>query len=523
MDFAFESGFDQATADLIIQLQLQDVGVYAEHAKGKAREPTDEELAFHLQNDDLESVSQLLSDRRMAMSFAAAVQADAQILVDSQVEEDSNANDRDIARHWIENGGSPIAATNFPSNSESTALDDETLTKLQILYVSGMEGYQGIDSVDEAGTETEQAESSAWAARRIRQAPSRMHRCIACAEDTEFVNVVRVPCRHEYCRSCLESLFNASMTDESLFPPRCCRQPIVMSIARIFLKSDLVQQYEKKKIEFETPNRTYCYSAGCSAFIETSHIEGEVATCSDCGRTTCTSCKGRAHIGDCPNDTSLQQLLDTARENGWQRCFSCWRMVELDHGCNHMKFVATLLFPFACDFLTEGHDSCHCGAQFCYNCGLRWKSCSCEQWNEHRLLARAYQIIDREQNPPLAVAPPLAIDNHEPDGQLLPEIDGSEAEIQEASEASDEESQTTPEAAASVLETHITHRPMSRDILVARTIQDLRENHECDHDRWKYVRGPHLCEECSHYLPEYIFECRQCRLQACNRCRRNRL
>ncbi|KGO75966.1 hypothetical protein PITC_073420 [Penicillium italicum] len=191
MDCVFESGFDQATADLIIQLQLQDVGVYAEYVKGKAREPTDEELAFQLQNDDLESGSQLLSDRRMAMSFAAAVQADAQILVDSQVEEDINANDRDIARHWTENGGSPIAETSFPSNSESTALDDETLTKLQILYVSGMEGYQGIESVDEAGTETEQAESSAWAARRIRQAPSQMHRCIACAEDTEFVNVIQ--------------------------------------------------------------------------------------------------------------------------------------------------------------------------------------------------------------------------------------------------------------------------------------------------------------------------------------------
>ncbi|KAJ5582135.1 IBR domain containing protein, partial [Penicillium sp. DV-2018c] len=216
-----------------------------------------------------------------------------------------------------------------------------------------------------------------------------MHRCIACGEDAEFVNVVRAPCRHEYCRTCLEDLFKASMTDESLFPPRCCKQPIVLSIARIFLKSELVQQYKKKKREYETPNRTYCYSAGCSAFIEMSNIEGEVATCSECGRTTCTSCKGRAHMGDCPNDTSMQLLLDAARENGWQRCYSCWRMVELDHGCNHM--------------------TCRCGAQFCYNCGLQWKTCSCEQWNEHRLLARAYEIIDREPNPPVAAAhPPVA-------------------------------------------------------------------------------------------------------------------
>ncbi|KAJ5734122.1 IBR finger domain-containing protein [Penicillium malachiteum] len=127
MDYVFKHGFDQATADLIIQLQLQDVCLHAEYSKGKSREATDEELAFQLQNNDLESMSQLLSDRRMAMSFAATVQADAQILLDSQMEEDSIAKDRDIARDWRENGGCSIAANDLPSNSESTALDNETI------------------------------------------------------------------------------------------------------------------------------------------------------------------------------------------------------------------------------------------------------------------------------------------------------------------------------------------------------------------------------------------------------------
>jgi hypothetical protein len=90
-----------------------------------------------------------------------------------------------------------------------------------------------------------------------------MAQCVACGDDAEFFNVACVPCQHEYCRSCLEALFKASITDESLFPPRCCRQPINLSTARLFLKSDLVHLYEKKKIEFETPNRTYCYSTFC--------------------------------------------------------------------------------------------------------------------------------------------------------------------------------------------------------------------------------------------------------------------
>lgn len=338
MACVLEPEIDQHTADLIIQLQLQDAGLYFESSKGKSREPTDEELAFQLQIEELEGNSQFLFDRRMAISFAAAVQTDGMILADNLAEEENAAKDRDIARHWTEDRF-PVTAENPKSSSEPTTLDDETLSKLQILYMSGIDGYHDTSSIETTNTEDEQAESSAWAARRNHRSSSLMRRCISCREEIEFVNVARVPCRHEYCRPCLEGLFNASMTDESLFPPRCCKQPIDMSIARIFLKSDLVQQYEKKKIEFETPNRTYCHSSACSAFISLSHIDGEVATCPHCGFTTCTSCKGRAHTGDCPNDTAMQQLLVTAQENGWQRCYSCWRLVELDHGCNHMTLV----------------------------------------------------------------------------------------------------------------------------------------------------------------------------------------
>ncbi|PVH71728.1 hypothetical protein DL98DRAFT_387736, partial [Cadophora sp. DSE1049] len=50
-----------------------------------------------------------------------------------------------------------------------------------------------------------------------------------------------------------------------------------------------------------------------------------------------------------------QQVLQAADENGWQRCYSCRRLVELDIGCNHI--------------------TCHCGAQ--YICAQRWKTCTC--------------------------------------------------------------------------------------------------------------------------------------------------
>lgn len=54
-------------------------------------------------------------------------------------------------------------------------------------------------------------------------------------------------------------------------------------------------------------------------------------------------------------------------------------------------------------------------------------------------------------------------------------------------------------------------------------MNDLRETQFCTHERWRYIDGPHQCEECFYMLPRYVFECRHCRILACWRCRHNRL
>lgn len=236
---------DQLTAELIVLIQLENACSYSETSKGKSRDPTDEELAFHLQKEQLEAVSHALKDRRIAMSFAAAVQADGRILAETQVEEESASEDRLVARQCM-NGEHLVPLDNF--EPKTAGLDDETLEKLEILYVSGVKGYY---NWKDEGSETGHAESSTWAARRSHQPRSRMVQCVACEDNTEFFNVAWVPCQHEYCRPCLEALFKASITDESLFPPRCCRQPINLSMARIFLKSELVHLYEKKGLSLK--------------------------------------------------------------------------------------------------------------------------------------------------------------------------------------------------------------------------------------------------------------------------------
>lgn len=113
---------------------------------------------------------------------------------------------------------------------------------------------------------------------------------------------------------------------------------------------------------------------------------------------------------------------------------------------------------------------CRCRTEFCYECGRKWKTCNCILYSEDMLVQRAGQIADRP-------AQPGAAEMFLPRGERVQQI-----------------------------------------------VRELRERHDCDHrGSWRRVQGPHFCEECRNYLPEYILECLHCRLQACVRCRRNRL
>lgn len=181
-----------------------------------------------------------------------------------------------------------------------------------------------------------QVESSSWAAKR-NPSNAAKRQCTACHESFTYHDLARAPCKHEYCRDCIRDLFQASLTDDTLFPPRCCKKPITFGGGvRIHLTSAIVKSYEHKKIEFETPDRTYCSNAPCSMFLGVESISHEKATCVSCETVTCTLCKAASHTGDCPADTGLQQVLATAQENGWQRCTNCRRVIELDVGCNHI-------------------------------------------------------------------------------------------------------------------------------------------------------------------------------------------
>ena len=158
---------------------------------------------------------------------------------------------------------------------------------------------------------------------------------------------------------CLETMFRKATVDESLFPPRCCHLDIPISAVEIYLNSELVKLYNKKSVEFATPNRVYCHEPRCSAFIGSTTTAATILQCTECFGATCGFCKAKAHAGkECSDTDDLNSMAKVLNEKeGWQRCPRCHHMVELMIGCYHI--------------------TCICSAQFCYLCTAKWKECSC--------------------------------------------------------------------------------------------------------------------------------------------------
>ncbi|CAF3968114.1 unnamed protein product [Rotaria sordida] len=118
------------------------------------------------------------------------------------------------------------------------------------------------------------------------------------------------------------------------------------------------------------------------------------------------------------------------------------------------------------------HMTCRCHAEFCYVCAIPWKNCKCPQWDEENLYR--------------------------------------EARVRTARIPAHQRTQT--------------NNGIDLNEAIQRMANQLRANHECRHTNgWAYTRGGGRCEECGHFLPQYLFRCYQCHFMACNRCRRNRL
>ncbi|KAK5955878.1 hypothetical protein OHC33_003519 [Knufia fluminis] len=337
-------------------------------------EYADNLAAIEIYLEELEIQRTVARDARLAESIVEAKLTDLSTVSEITQQEQQAREDHTYARRLAEGEDDAVAPTN-DNNDDNTAPSYEeeianattpALSKLAGLWVSAKAGRALHPENKEFDPDPEPEFEGLLRAQ-----------CCLCLDHKSYFETVAVPCGDTWCQDCLRELFYDACRDESLYPPRCCTEPIPVASVEVLLPRDMIVEVEQKRVELSTQDRTYCANTACSKFIPPADITSDIAECQKCNSRTCIHCKKEAHENECQEDADAQAVLELAEQEGWKRCGNCQAIVELKHGCNHI--------------------SCRCSHEFCYKCGVApWKNCGCPQWDEEMLIERTQQVAARE-------------------------------------------------------------------------------------------------------------------------------
>ncbi|KAG8531967.1 uncharacterized protein KY384_003603 [Bacidia gigantensis] len=372
-------GMDGATAALILQIQEEDIEYLASENKGKGIEDVeyDAEFALLTYQRELRESRTKLSDQRMCQSLTQAVVFDAIVLYRHTAEERRATFDRaladalkppKLAEVYVSGKGDENVEQDFDDavtdvdNKENIAKDettseyddspvnddnsddlrgDETASECDDVVKDVDSGKsiaedEPIEEYDDTtfdkifgdieSDKVVEAVSPALDTPQIYVMRSHKRSCVACNTNVPASGAHETPCGDHYCYICLSTLFQLSTTDESLYPPQCCQQPIPLDTVRAYLTDEILRTYESKSIEYETMDKTYCSQTECGTFIPPASITCNTAKCPTCNLFTCVVCKKDDHLGNCPDDAAIQEVLDMAKDQKWQRCPNCRAM-----------------------------------------------------------------------------------------------------------------------------------------------------------------------------------------------------
>lgn len=117
---------------------------------------------------------------------------------------------------------------------------------------------------------------------------------------------------HYYCKERIKELFHHAKINE-LFPPRCCRDEIPISIVELLPDPKSLQIFKRKAIEYNTINRANCYDTNYREFMSAKNMIRGKATYKVCGKSTCFLCESSAHEDGCSIDFASKGLMQTPK------------------------------------------------------------------------------------------------------------------------------------------------------------------------------------------------------------------
>ncbi|KAI5274971.1 hypothetical protein E4T47_02025 [Aureobasidium subglaciale] len=213
--------------------------------------------------------------------------------------------------------------------------------------------------------------------------------CIVCGCREHTTLMYASPCGHFYCHSCINLRFESAIHDETLWPPRCCRQdwPDVSEFSDI-LQGNVWRCALSKVAEVKVPVQARLYCAGCSAWTPRELAFDHV------------------HCKDLVLSHAFSARLSSTRVYAWL-IILIWKYFASspwEKAGRSVLNVTTskLICPFIPAENTEPLTNlrCRCGHELCYRCGQEWtkiKGCSCQafdgDWLQKREAERGYARI----------------------------------------------------------------------------------------------------------------------------------
>jgi len=323
--------FDDET--FALALQLEEIEAQRELQSGKWIEnsPPDYVLAFDDFEAEMRKAVLMIEDLKFAHSIAKAVASDAVAIEEWRVQETHSLQDRDLALSL--DADLSLPSQDITGMPDMSRCGSELADWDHVLQASEASTFGSRSSSTTAGPLTHYTLRQTVVLEHL---PQLKVECSVCGEAVHPHAAVRLACTDVYCKPCLKSTFLRAAKDESLFPPKCHRQAIDISLIEASFSVEELMAYRSAELEFTSTDRVYCASPECGTFIPPPHRNADCASCAACGAETCMPCKALAHDGPCSSDEARQSLLSLANERGWKPCVGCGEIVARDEGCDHM-------------------------------------------------------------------------------------------------------------------------------------------------------------------------------------------
>ncbi|OGM42397.1 ariadne RING finger [Aspergillus bombycis] len=310
--------------------QIEEIDLFRDKQKGKGRadELLDIDIAMAAFRDEVQIHIGVSNDLKLTQSMGNAVYMDGPAIAGITQGEVQAQRDRQMAMAM---SADDPERQNPPQRNLHSQSHPLHLPR----------GFNEEGDVDRGSDEDKGGPSKTYAERQeeaMEKLTRQKQQCCTCFDSFQLSDIVRLECNDLYCTDCFKSLFMRATKDEQLFPPRCCRQHIPISLIAEEMTTKERDSFQTATVEFATISRTYCSNTDCGRFIVPNNILAHQAKCEYCGSSTCTMCKNTFHNDDCPEDIAVQETMELARSQGWQRCVSCNAMVELTIGCYHMTY-----------------------------------------------------------------------------------------------------------------------------------------------------------------------------------------